>query len=40
MNLRYEKFSSVNLKDTFFDSLRTDYDGFDKWFNSKAADDA
>lgn len=40
MNLQYEKFSSVNLKDTFFDSLRDDYDGFDKWFNSKAADHA
>ncbi len=40
MDLRYEKFSSVNLNDNFFDSLRADYDGFDNWFNSKSAEDA
>lgn len=40
MNLRYEKFSSINLGDVFFNSLRADYKGFDAWFNSKAANDA
>lgn len=35
MDLQYENFSSVNLGDAFFDSLRDDYDGFDSWFRSK-----
>lgn len=26
----------INLKDSFFDSFREDYGGFDKWFNRKA----
>src|SRR5665647_28767 len=26
-------FAQVNLQDTFFDSFREDYAGFDKWFN-------
>ncbi len=29
-------FGSLNLQDTFFDSFREDYAGFDKWFNKKA----
>jgi predicted nucleic acid-binding protein len=29
-------FAQVDLKDTFFDSFREDYNGFDKWFNKKA----
>lgn len=29
-------FAQVNLQDTFFDSFREDYIGFDKWFNKKA----
>lgn len=29
-------FAQVNLQDTFFDSFREDYNGFDKWFNKKA----
>lgn len=29
-------FAQVNLQDTFFDSFREDYEGFDKWFNKKA----
>lgn len=29
-------FAQVNLQDSFFDSFREDYDGFDKWFNKKA----
>ena len=29
-------FAHVNLQDTFFDSFREDYIGFDNWFNKKA----
>lgn len=29
-------FGQVNVQDTFFDSFREDYDGFDRWFNKKA----
>jgi len=29
-------FAEVNLKDSFFDSFRNDYNEFDKWFNGKA----
>jgi hypothetical protein len=29
-------FGEVNLNDPFFDSFRTDYQDFDKWFNHKA----
>lgn len=29
-------FAQVDLQDTFFDSFREDYMGFDKWFNKKA----
>jgi len=31
-------FGEINLKDSFFDSFREDYAGFDKWFNRKAND--
>jgi predicted nucleic acid-binding protein len=33
-------FGYVNLKDTFFDSFREDYPGFDKWFNKKSEETA
>ncbi|WP_300935871.1 hypothetical protein [uncultured Helicobacter sp.] len=36
-NIQYESFSKVNLQDTFFDSLRQDYQGFDNWYNKKAS---
>ncbi len=29
-------FAQVSLQDSFFDSFREHYDGFDKWFNRKA----
>ncbi len=29
-------FAQVNLQDSFFDSFREDYVGFEKWFNKKA----
>ncbi|SCY73557.1 hypothetical protein SAMN02927903_02223 [Flavobacterium caeni] len=31
-------FAEVELTDTFFDTFREDYKGFDKWFNKKAND--
>lgn len=29
-------FSEINLNDSFFDSLRSDYDGFNNWFKKKS----
>ncbi len=34
--INLEKFSAVDLSDVFFDSLKSDYPGFDNWFNRKA----
>jgi len=36
MDLTILKLSQVDMSNSFFDSLRLDYDGFDKWFNKKA----
>lgn len=36
LSVSKEYFGNINLTDAFFDSFRTDYEGFDKWFNSKA----
>ena len=36
-NLRYSLFSELNLTDSFFDSLRANYDGFDDWYGRKSA---
>ena len=33
--IRKEHLYNINLKDSFFDSLRKDYLGFDDWFNRK-----
>ena len=30
-----KKFKQIDLQDTFFDSLKNDYDNFDTWFNAK-----
>ena len=40
LNVQQKLFGELDLKDPFFDTLREDYDGFDKWFNSKANDRA
>ena len=40
LNVQKIKFGKVNLHDTFFDSLRVDYAGFDKWFIKKFDDEA
>ncbi len=36
-NIEYKSFNEINLQDTFFDSLRQDYQGFDNWYNRKAS---
>ncbi|XDD44688.1 N-acetyltransferase family protein (plasmid) [Leptospira sp. WS60.C2] len=35
MNLVYTEFLNININEKFFDSLRTDYKEFDKWFLKK-----
>lgn len=35
-NIEHKTFGEVDLKDSFFDSLRTDYPGFDDWFIRKS----
>ena len=39
-NLKFIPFSDIDLSDTFFDSLRANYEGFDTWFQSKATSGA
>lgn len=34
--VKQEYFAKVDLQNSFFDSFREDYQGFDKWFNKKA----
>ena len=34
--IEYKKFSSINIDDPFFDSLKEDYLGFKDWFKRKA----
>jgi predicted nucleic acid-binding protein len=36
LSVRKKYFGEINLGDTFFDSFREDYEGFNKWFNAKA----
>ena len=33
-------FGDINIKDSFFNSFREDYAGFDKWFNKKSEEPA
>ena len=35
LNVQKVKFGNIDLKDSFFDSLRSDYSGFDRWFTRK-----
>lgn len=37
-NLRNVKFSEINLSDTFFNSLKDSYIGFEDWFRKKASE--
>lgn len=39
LNVKKTKFGKLNLADTFFDSLKADYDGFEKWFIKKYDED-
>jgi hypothetical protein len=36
LSVKKEHFGNINLKDSFFDSFREDYQGFDNWFNKKS----
>jgi len=36
LSVKKEYFGNIDLRDSFFDSFREDYQGFDKWFNKKA----
>lgn len=36
--MEIQSFSTIDLSDDFFDSLRDSYDGFDDWFRRKAED--
>lgn len=38
LNIKKKAFSSINLSDDFFDSLKSSYKEFSKWFRSKAND--
>lgn len=38
--MKLVKFKEVNLDDSFFDSLKNDYDGFEEWFGRKNDNDA
>lgn len=40
LNVQKLKFGRINLNDSFFDSLKEDYPGFDKWFIKKYDDEA
>ena len=40
LNVQKLKFGKINLNDTFFDSLKEDYEGFDKWFVKKYDEEA
>lgn len=38
--VKQEYFGNISIDDSFFDSLKEDYPGFEKWFNRKAEDKA
>lgn len=40
LSVKKEFFGNIDLENKFFDSFRNDYLGFDKWYNSKAGDNA
>lgn len=40
LSVKNELFGNVDVSDGFFDSFRTDYQGFDGWFNRKADETA
>lgn len=40
LSVKKEYFGNINLQDSFFDSFRDAYDGFDDWFNRKSDEEA
>lgn len=40
LSVRKEYFGNIDVKDPFFDSFRSDYPGFDQWFNRKSDEPA
>lgn len=40
LSVKQEFFGNINLNDSFFDSLKQDYSGFEQWFNRKAEEKA
>ena len=36
LSIKKEHFGNININDPFFESLKEDYVGFDKWFNKKS----
>jgi hypothetical protein len=36
LSVKKEYFGNIKIEDSFFDSFREDYEGFDNWFNRKA----
>lgn len=40
LNVQKVKFGEINLQDPFFDSLRSDYPGFERWFTRKFDEEA
>lgn len=40
LNVQKIKFGQLSLEDPFFDSLKADYIGFDKWFIKKYDNEA
>ncbi len=38
LSVKKEHFGNINIEDSFFDSFKNDYPGFEKWFNKKADD--
>ena len=40
LSVRRKYFGNLSIKDSFFDSFRSDYQEFDQWFNSKSEEKA
>lgn len=40
LSVRKEYFGNIHLEDTFFDSFKEDYVGYERWFNRKSDEPA
>jgi len=36
-NIQFKLFGEIDLQDSFFDTLRDDYKGFNEWYNNKVS---